>query len=288
VTAVTTIHIMLADGTTDGLKVVLKDNWSGQALMFAKSEYRSARRRLEGAGAGVYVLFGQYEGDSLEYRLYVGESDQIGRRLAGHVRQDDDFWTKAIAFTGAGLNKAHIRYLEGRLLRLARQAERCEIKNVGAGSPAPSLSEMDRASADAFLADMLTIYPLLGLRAFERLEGTTEGARLSLAPGGATAEGAEVADGFVVFANAVARKEVSDWVQEKGRDLIDQRRQMLEDGVLLEEPDGYRLARDHLFSSPSRAATVLLGTPTNGREAWRGSDGRTLKQLQEADANAVT
>lgn len=38
------------------------------------------------------------------------------------------------------------------------------------------------------------------------------------------------------------------------------------------------------FSAPSTAAAVVLGRGANGRTEWKGADGRTLKEIQEAEA----
>jgi len=46
----------------------------------------------------------------------------------------------------------------------------------------------------------------------------------------------------------------------------------------------YRFTQDYVFSSPSNAAATVLGRGANGRVEWKGADGRTLKELQEAEA----
>jgi len=44
----------------------------------------------------------------------------------------------------------------------------------------------------------------------------------------------------------------------------------------------YQFTQDYSFSSPSTAA--VLGRSANGRIEWKAADGRTLKELQEAEA----
>jgi hypothetical protein len=39
-----------------------------------------------------------------------------------------------------------------------------------------------------------------------------------------------------------------------------------------------------VFSSPSYAAALILGRGANGRVLWKDAEGRTLKELQEAEA----
>jgi len=46
----------------------------------------------------------------------------------------------------------------------------------------------------------------------------------------------------------------------------------------------YQFTQDYSFSSPSTAAAVVLGRSANGRIEWKAADGRTLKELQEAEA----
>lgn len=58
---------------------------------------------------------------------------------------------------------------------------------------------------------------------------------------------------------------------------------MLREGVVEQTPEGLRFLRDHLFSSPSCAAGVVLGRAANGRTEWRDANGRTLKEIQSAE-----
>jgi hypothetical protein len=75
------------------------------------------------------------------------------------------------------LNKAHVRYLESRLVRLAHEAGRAEVDNANAPN-APSLSEAKAAEMDAFLDEMLVLLPVLDVRAFEQIAGESLGLRL--------------------------------------------------------------------------------------------------------------
>ena len=55
-------------------------------------------------------------------------------------------------------------------------------------------------------------------------------------------------------------------------------------GVLGLQGGLYQFTQDYSFSSPSTAAAVVLGRSANGRIEWKAADGRTLKELQEAEA----
>lgn len=63
--------------------------------------------------------------------------------------------------------------------------------------------------------------------------------------------------------------------------LRELRKALVENGVFEDAGASYRLTQDYTFNSPSTAAGVLLGRPTNGRVDWKDAQGRTLKEIQE-------
>lgn len=284
----TSIRIFLADGVPEGLRIVEKSNWTGRAVVAGRAQLSQALGRVELGQPGIYVLTGPAEEGAP--RLYVGEADVLRDRLRQHVA-GKDFWTRFVAFTSTneGLNKAHVRYLEARLVELAKTANQWTLDNNTAPTP-PPLSEPDRADAEWFLQEMLVIFPLLGIDAFEAAAGqarTNEGNEqrtLMLEERGAKATGREVGDGFVVFEGSRARATEVASIHEYMRDL---RRQLGERGVLQTEGDSLIFTQDFRFNSPSTAAGVLVGGSANGRIAWKDERGRTLKALQEARAEGA-
>jgi len=277
----TSIRIFLPDGTPEGLRLVSKSHWSGVALVCSRERYLTARgERDEYRYPGVYVLAGKAEGQGADGRIYIGESEDTRTRIDGHVRELD-FWTRAIVFTSkdTGLNKASIRYLESRLIELATAAGRAELQNGNSPGQSP-LAEADRVDAEAFLEDMLMIYPLIGVRAFEPPEEAMPELRLSLSGPSASAEGLPTDNGFLVFAGARARAtavgSVPAWAEAQ--------REALAAAGLLVPVDGtasLMLTENHEFASPSAAAAVMLGRSAAGPIEWKNADGKTLKALTE-------
>jgi hypothetical protein len=276
------IRLYLVDGSPAGLWVVEKSNWTGIALMWPRAIHADAHLRPELERPGVYVLVGPSE-VSAKRRIYIGEADVLRKRLDQH-HASKDFWIRAIAFTtkDASLNKAHAKYIESRLIELALEARRDEVEN-GNAPRRPALAEAETADVEAFLDEMLVIYPVLDVRTFERAEAPRGGHVLRLHGPEAEGEGEETPDGFLVRTGSRARSTAAPsthgWV-------IDIRTQLVESGVFVPDGAGLRLTEDHLFSSPSSAAAVLLGRNANGRTEWKDADGRTLRQLQSAVASA--
>jgi hypothetical protein len=283
------LRIFVADGDPDGLRIVEKSNWIGKALVFPRALLPQVKVRPELAQTGVYLLLGPRpdgEGDM----LYVGEGDPIRPRLESHYAQKD-FWTRAIGFTtttAGQLNKAHVQFLESRLIALARAAKRMPLDN--ANQPAePSLSEADRADMEVFLGHMLGMLPVLGVHAFEqapKAPAVKAGPVLSCKGKGVQATGYEASQGFVVRAGSQAVVDSAPSMAQHVRGMFDLRQELISNGVLAMQGGLFQFTQDYTFSAPSTAAAVVLGRSANGRVEWKASDGRTLKEIQEAEANA--
>ena len=279
------LRIFVADGDPDGLRIVEKSNWIGKALVFPRAFLPQVRARPELAQTGVYLLLGPRPDGEGEL-LYVGEGDPIRPRLESHYAQKD-FWTRAIGFVAVGglLNKAHVQFLEARLIALARAAKRVPLDN-GNFPGEPTLSEADRADMEVFLAHMLGMLPVLGVQAFESAPAVAAKASpvLSCKGKGVLASGYEASQGFVVKAGSQAVAESVPSMQQHVRGMFDLRQELIANGVLALVDGLYRFTQDYSFSSPSTAAAVVLGRSANGRIEWKDAQGRTLKALQEAEA----
>lgn len=258
------------------------------------------KQRPELAQTGVYLLLGP-QPDGEGEMLYVGEGDPIKPRLESHYAQKD-FWTHAIGFIASAgqLNKAHVQFLEARLIALAKAAKRVPLDN-GNQPTEPTLSEADRADMEVFLANMLGMLPVLGVHAFEQpkvpsiftgrpepvvtqamppsVQAAPVDSELTCHGRNFTASGIDTSQGFVVLAGSEAVLNVGTSL---GLSVRDVRRDLLSNGVLLEVGELLKFTQDYVFSSPSFAASLVLGRSANGRIEWKDSQGRTLKELQEA------
>ena len=129
------------------------------------------------------------------------------------------------------------------------------------------------------LREMLVIYPVLGVDAFDVPRKKVTGELIYRIEGPDTAgEGREEHDGFVVLEGAVCR------IEETGSFhsfLSAIRQNLLEEGVLVLSDGRLQLTQDYKFKSPSTAAAVLLARNANGRIEWKTDTGKTLKEIQE-------
>jgi hypothetical protein len=281
----TTIHLFLVDGDPEGIKVITKDNWTGQAVMAPRAVLKRALSRPELDKAGVYVLFSRDE-LSDQPELYVGQADQLKERLKDHIKKE--FWTHLIAFSSMDgrLNRATISHLEARLIELAKQANRWKLHNAQLPQT-PNLSEMDRAAADTFLYEMLMIYPVLGVAAFESgatnhdsesAPSSDKELQLYLQERGARAQARYDEEGVLVLKGSQLRKDMTVSAPEAVKRIRDE---LMARGVIGQQDGKWLFLQDYVFSSPSGAASVLAGASINGRTAWKDAHGVPLKDLEK-------
>jgi Domain of unknown function (DUF4357) len=187
-----------------------------------------------------------------------------------------------ITTSDEAINKAHARYLEARLIELARAVGRVALDN--GNEPAANrrrLSEADRADMERFLEDLKIILPVIGLDllkprplvtdaeteiAGNQHKSTNEAQFEIRHRSGVKACAIETDGEFVVLTGSQALKDpgytTNSYASLKA-DLIRQ-------GVLIPESDGktYKFTHSYPFKSPSAAGSVVLDRNTNGRTRW--------------------
>ena len=274
------VTILFPSGQLEGLRLIEKSNWMGQGLIFSRSVFADeVRHRKELNLTGVYVLWGPSGSGQLP-RVYVGEGNELLQRLDSHMR-DKDFWTHGVVFTSKdqSLNKAHVQYLEAQLVQLANELKRCKLDNTNTPKK-PWLSDTHRMPAEQYLNDMLLCLHIVGVNFFDKLQKPTKTNQdFFLSGKNIRAHGFVKTSGFVVCAGSQAVKNVAEKIPARHSKL---REELLDQGIFEDTGTEYQLVKKYRFSSPSAAASVLLGTSTNGRIAWKNAEGRSLKEIQDA------
>lgn len=276
-----TIKLFLPRGDARSLRTAEISNWTGKAIAAPRTEMDELLAREELEKAGVYILIGS-DPITNKARAYIGEAEIIRERLKQH--KSKEFWVSAIVFVSKdeNLTKAHVRYLESRLLAEATQIGRFALEqNLAGGARLP---ESDREDMEVFLGRIRQLLPVLGSDILAPIAQPSERARpggmLSCRLKGAEAQGQRTANGFVVMhgSTAVVQERPS---AETYPYVVAQRKQLVADGTLIEKDGFLVFTRDTEFSSPSAAAAVIHGGSANGLIAWKTMDGKTLKQLDE-------
>jgi hypothetical protein len=276
-----TIKLFLPRGDAKSLRTAEISNWGGNAVAAPRTELEELLSREELEKPGVYILTG-WDPKTNEPHAYIGEAEVIRERIKQHKAKE--FWVSAIVFVSKdeNLTKAHVRYLESRLLDEATKINRFTLdQNQAGGSKLP---ESDREDMEVFLERIRQLLPVLGSDILSPIAQTAvkgSPSKILLCEiKGAKGRGQRTANGFVVFAGstAVLRERPS---AESYPYVLAQRKQLIAEGTLAQKDGFLVFTKDYEFSSPSAAAAVIHGGSANGLTAWRTEDGRLLKHLDE-------
>lgn len=292
-----TIQLFLVDGTPNGLTIASIHGWTGSVLVAAQSTFAKLLARPEVDRTGVYILFGPDPADALSMRAYIGEADSVRDRIAQSAA-DRGFWETAVVITTSdeALTKGHVRYLEARLIELAISAGRVSLDNGQAPSADKRrMPESDRANMEAFLANLKTVLPVIGLDLLKpRPVSATKAAGQTTAvnetrfeirhKSGVKATGVEEEGEFVVLQGSEALKDAGYQGMNSYGEL---KQELIAQGVLGATPEAkfYTFAKPYAFKSPSAAAAVVLDRNANGRLEWKVVGSKlTYHQWQEEKA----
>lgn len=274
-----TIKLFLPRGDAKSLRTAEISNWSGKAIAAPRTELEELFAREELDKPGVYILLGT-DPDSNAPKAYVGEAEVLRERFKQH--KSKEFWVTAIAFVSKdeNLTKAHVRYLESRILSEASSIGRYLLEQNQAGGS--KLPESDREDMEVFLVRIRQLLPVLGsdiLSPVVQLAASTAAPKMLFCSSkNAEAQGRRSANGFVIFKGSTAvvkeRPSAQQWIKSMRQQLVDE-------GVVVLDGGLFRFVKDAEFSSPSAAAATIKGGNANGLTVWRTQDGVTLRELDE-------
>lgn len=260
------LELYFIDGKPDGMLTAEVFNWTGHVLMTPRTRIKDALGRDEAGYTGVYIL--------------LGEAEDLGTRLRGHV-SGKDWWEVAVLITSTAnnLHKAHVKYLESRLVELALVTKRMPLENGNAPTRS-SLSEAATANMEEFLDTLMMVLPAIQVDMFVNKSEPHKSTKvnpittdfplfeLKTPKHGIRAE-AELRNGeIVVLAGSIARAE---WTRKHGHNegYRQLHYDLLAAGILVHLEGNAEFSVDYAFSSPSAAAAILNGRAANGRKEWK-------------------
>ncbi len=269
------IKIFLAKGSSSGLRTAEISNWSGKAIACSRKELDDLSKREESSRPGVYFLIGNNI-ETGEPSAYVGEAEEVAKRLKQHLSKE--FWNQVVAFVSKdeNLTKAHIKYLEGKLIDIGMRADKGIIQNTQ--SSGARLPESDKAEMDIFLDRILKLLPVMGTALFSvpEVSKQTLDDRLICTIKKLVAYGNRTDNGFIVYKDSEA---VLEHRNSAVRSRV-RREQLIDKGILVQQDNHLVFSRDYEFTSPSLAAAAIRGGTSNGLTSWKTKEGKKLKEIE--------
>lgn len=293
------IRIYLKDGSVTGIKFGEVVNQTIQSVSCPRKRISELTNYSESQRPGVYFLLGM-DDDTANMKAYIGEAENVYERLQNHAI-NKDFWSEVIFFVSKdeNLTKAHVKYLESRIVQIANKTKRYKIEN-GNIPQASSLPSADRDAMEEFLTYIKLLIGILGHKLLEDIVGakivvspiesvtaktesdivivTNSNLELFFNAKGLTAKGLLTDEGLVVLENSEASITQTDKIQIGYREL---RESLINDGTLLVSGDKLVFQKNQLFYSPSAAACVIAGTSRNGRDDWKDMNGLSLNEIEK-------
>lgn len=284
------VTVFLVDGSEIGPRTIEIGNWSGKALYTPRSSAQEFLKRPEFDNCGIYILKSAPADNSSVEQIYIGEAEILRDRIKSHLKDTDkDFFTEIIGFTSNILTKAHIRFLESKLINEAKNAKSAQIHNYNT-TTLPFLPEADISDMLYFLEQIRLILPITGFRFLipiviesqnvnndkEEVPKSVEVFRIKHA--NLKAYMYEGNQGFIVKKGSQANKNTTPSIQPTYTNL---RNKLIIDGILSEQDNYYIFNDDTVFSSISSAANIVLGRQSNGTVEWINDNGVTYKKRQE-------
>jgi hypothetical protein len=285
------LTIFMLDGSVTGPKTIEIGNWSGKAIFSPRAFLKNLLARNEFDGPGVYFLQSQSESYEFDENVYIGEAEELRARLKQHISERD--FESAACFISKDelLTKAHIKFLESRLIKIAREANSSFIEN-NISPRGARLSEADISDMEYFIEQIRLILPTVGM-------GTlVNSAPHSNLPGIAMigekqfrirskdllATMIELDGAFVVRAGSYASATTS---KSMAAGWLKIRKKLIDAGVLIPHKGQLLFKEDSAFSSPSAASSVVLGRQAPGPISWIDEDGVTYKDYQHQQAEQL-
>ena len=291
------LELFFVDGRPDGLLTAEVFNWTGSVIRTPRTQIKEALGLHGARNTGVYVLLGQNDDGPL---AYIGEAEDIGDRLRQHVA-GKDWWETAVLITTSAdaLHKAHVKYLESRLVETARDVGHTALEN--GNTPArSSLNPAAIANMESFLDVLGIVLPAIGVELFVDKKRQSPPLRMVQ----------DTTDGVPVFEMFLSRSDISASARlEKGEMIVlagSQARsswngdrtektsywklhdELLQSGILRADGNETVFTEDFAFSSPSAASATVAGRSANGRRAWKHSaTGQTFAEWEEAQLNQL-
>jgi hypothetical protein len=291
----TTLELFFIDGKPDGMLTAEVFGWTGHILVAPRTRLPEALKRKESSYTGVYILLGEQDEEPL---AYIGEGESIAARIKNHDAKKD-WWTRAILITSAAnnLHKAHVQYLESRLVQAGIEAANIKLEN-GTNPSLPGLSEAAQANMESFISQLLMVLPAIGVDIFtskaksdkpndvEVQKKPTDSPvfELTLKKEGIVAT-AILEDGeFVVQKGSLAR---ATYIGDRSERSCYWKHydKLVEQGILVDQGSHKFFTQSYGFPSTSAAGAVCNGRSTAGPIAWKVKG--TKKTYKEWEAETL-
>ncbi len=281
------LTIYMIDGTEYGPRIAEIGNWVGKAFYSSRTSISKFINRPEFDNPGIYCLKSNSENDAYQEKVYIGEAENIRKRIKQHLQNSKKEFVEMIFFISKDdlLTKTQIKYIEARLVQLSIEAKSAEIEN-GNNPSIPTLHEADISDMEYFLDQIKLILPVMGFKFLisitvkqsEEISQTKSESQIFKINTNKIKANLYINNqGFIVVKGSKAKKELSKSITST---YIKLRAKLIETKILEDKGEFFEFVEDTVFSSSSAASNMILGRNSNGLTSWVTEDGIPLKEIE--------
>ena len=195
-----------------------------------------------------------------------------------HIRdytagKESYYWNTAVLFVGQDLDKAHIRYLEDQLFKMAKSCNRYKIltKNTFKNT---RIKDSHQPMLEEFVDNVQLLISALGYKVLEKAPTpAVTTTHFYCQSNGSDAKGFISSGGFTILKGSKLTDTVAPSFEKYAPSYFELRKRLETDGTII---NGV-FESNYEFSAPSTAAAVILGRNANGKLEWKTKDGAPLK-----------
>jgi len=286
-----TIQIFLPSGDPRGIRIAEVTTRIVQVVEVPRSRLKEFFAMPECQQVGLYFLCGNADVEDGP-KVYIGQTGNLKQRLTKHNKSEDkDFWDRVLVVLSRtnSLTQTHALFLEWHCLQATRAAGRYSDENGNSGTR-PHTPRPLEADCLEIYETASTLLATLGQPLFLPLRGGSQQSdqqqvyycKKSEADG----RGLYTEEGFVVLKGSSGRMEPTASFKDSAAEK--KRQSLIASGIITEEQGRHVFQKDHLFGSPSTAATAVMAAHANGWTVWEDDKGRPLDHLRQEDHGSET
>lgn len=268
------LEIIYYDGQPDGIRSVRRHLSTITTYIIPRPLLSEAKKILGITRPGIYYLINENDENKIA-QIYIGQTRNGVTRLDDHNRSKD-FWNKAIMFLSD--NKTFsldmLSGLEEYAIIKAHDSKRYKVENTV--KPKYEIDEYDLPSVEEVYEEIQFVMATLGYKMNDAAQTQSNVERFHTTRNGVIAYGIYSGEQFEVLEGS----EINMAKKNSERQQIQKQRQnALKHGEIVEYNGKFILKVSMSFSSPSTAASFVLGCSANGWVEWKNKEGKTLDEI---------
>lgn len=268
------LEIIYYNGQPDGIRSIRRHLSTITTYVIPRSLLSNAKKISGITRQGIYYLINENDDNKIA-QIYIGQTRNGVTRLDDHNRSKN-FWNKAIMFLAD--NKTFsldmISGLEEYAIKKAHEAKRYKVENTV--KPKYEIDEYDLPLIEEVYDEIQFIMATLGYKMNDATQEQSNIEKFYTTRNGINACGIYSGEQFEVLADS----EIDLEKNFSTRPQVQKQREIaFRNGDIVEINGKYILKVSMSFSSPSTAASFVLGHSANGWVEWKNKDGKTLDEV---------